>query len=209
MNKINVFINVKLERAYFFEYFYYNVKDDLEEIEKTIYANNMNYNINIYDSFGSKNRKRICVMNVPYQDMEIEEYELNSNSIQVCELRKDKYQKIAGIYDISFNIKDVEIESNYFDEYYEQFGDIYDDILIHNTFNDEKIKENIKNKYNIYKNKKHKSFLDTNYYQKTLTLSRFKAWFGLIICEFVSLAYKASKSESDEESDTNMILTQQ
>ena len=200
MNKINVFINVKLERAYFFEYFYYNLKDDLEEIEKTIYINNMNYNINIYDSFGSKNRKRICVMNVPYQDMEIEEDELNSNSIQVCELRKGKYQKIAGIYDISYNIKDEEIESNYFDDYYEQFGDIYDDILIHNTLNDKKIKENIKNKYNKYKNNKHKSFLDINYYQKTLTLSRFKAWFGLIICEFVYLAYKASKPESEEES---------
>lgn len=29
MNKINVFINVKLERAYFFEYFYYNLNDNL------------------------------------------------------------------------------------------------------------------------------------------------------------------------------------
>lgn len=35
-----------------------------------------------------------------------------------------------------------------------------------------------------------------------MTLSRFKAWFGLIICESLSLAYKASKSESDEESDS-------
>jgi len=46
------------------------------------------------------------------------------------------------------------------------------------------------------------SILDTNEYQKSLTLSRFKAWFGLIICEFLFLAYKASKSESDGESDS-------
>ena len=199
MNKINVFINVELERAYFFEYLYYNLKDDLEEIEKTIYANNMNYNIKIYDSFGSKNRKRICVMNAQYQDMEIEEDELNSNSIQVCELRKGKYQKIACICDISYDIKDKETENNYFDDYYEQFGDIYDNIRIHNILNDKKTKENIKNKYNVYKKNKHKSFLDTNDYQKSLTLSRFKAWFGLIICEFLSLA---SKSDSDGESDS-------
>ena len=182
MNKSNVFINAKLEKAYFFEYLYYNLKDELGEIEKTIYVNNMNYNIKIYDSFGSKNRKRICVMNIPYQDMEIEEDELNLNSIQVCELRKDKYKKIAGIYDISYNVKEKETENNYFDNYYEQFGDIYDNIRIHNTLNDKKVKENIKNKYNIYKNNKLKSFLDTNDYQKSLTLSRFKAWFGLIIC---------------------------
>lgn len=162
----------------------------------------MNYNIKIYDSFGSKNRKRFCVMNVPYQDMEIEEDEFNSNSIQVCELRKGKYQKIAAIYDIFYNVKDKETENNYFDEYDEQFGDIYDNIRIHNTLNDKKTKENIKKKYNIYKNNKHKSFLDINDYQKSLTLSRFKAWFGLIICESLSLAYKASKSESDEESDS-------
>ena len=197
MNKINVFINVKLERAYFFEYLYYNLKDELGEIEKTIDINNMNYNIKIYDSF---------VMNVPYQEMEIEEDELNSNSIQVCELRKGKYQKIAGIYDISYNIKEKEIENSYFDDYYEQFGDIYDNIRIHNLVNDKKIKENIKNKYNTYKNNKHKDFLDTNNYQKSLTLSRFKAWFGLIICEVISLAYKETKSESDNEYDINLNI---
>ena len=208
MNKINVFINVKLERAYFFEYLYYNLKDELGEIEKTIDINNMNYNIKIYDSFGSKNRKRICIMNVPYQEMEIEEDELNSNSIQVCELRKGKYQKIAGIYDISYNIKEKEIENSYFDDYYEQFGDIYDNIRIHNLVNDKKIKENIKIKYNTYKNNKHKDFLDTNNYQKSLTLSRFKAWFGLIICEVISLDYKATKSESEEESDNEYDINQ-
>ena len=208
MNKINVFINVISERTFFFEYFYYNLKDDLEEIEKTIYTHNDNYKLTIYDSFGSKNRKRICVMNVPYQEMEIEENELNSNSIQICELRKGKFQKIAGIYDIAYMIKEKERANDYFDDYYEQFGDIYDDILIHNTLNDEKIKENIKNKYIQYKTNKHESFLDTNDYQRSLTLSRFKTWFGLIICELVALADKSSKSKSNEEFEAEYDINQ-
>lgn len=39
-----------------------------------------------------------------------------------------------------------------------------------------------------------------------MTLSRFKAWFGLIICESLSLAYKASKSESYSEYDINLDI---
>ena len=39
-----------------------------------------------------------------------------------------------------------------------------------------------------------------------MTLSRFKAWFGLIICEVISLAYKETKSESDNEYDINLNI---
>ena len=57
-------------------------------------------------------------MNIPYQKMEIPEKDLNTNSIQVCELIKDGIHKIIGNYDIlNFEYEELEKSNNYFNEY--------------------------------------------------------------------------------------------
>ena len=96
MNKINVFINYIYPKAYFYEFLYYNISDNLEEVSKNIIIKGKEYKIDKSDNFGSKNRKRICIMNIPYQKNEVDENELNGNSIQICELIKDEIHKIIG-----------------------------------------------------------------------------------------------------------------
>lgn len=187
INKINAFINVDLKEAFFFEYLYYNITDNLGEVEKIIDVNGKCYDVNIYDSFGSQNRKRICIMNIPYQKMEIEENELKSNSIQVCELIKNGFHKIVGIYDITNEIKDKEKENICFNEYYEQFGDLYNMLKNYSLSSHESISRTLENKFNEYSKNKFESITDTTIYAKSLTLSQFKTWFGLIICEFVKI----------------------
>jgi len=100
INKINIFINTNCSKRYFYEFLYYNINNDLGKVEKNIVIEGKKYNIDISDNFGSKNRKRICIMNIPYQEIEVDEDELKTNSIQVCELRKDNIHKILGIYEV-------------------------------------------------------------------------------------------------------------
>ena len=186
LNKVNVFLNTKNAKTYLFEYFYYNLTDNLEEIEKNIIIGDNNYNINIYDSFGSKNRKRICIMNIPYQKMEIKENELNNNSIQICELIENDIHKIIGIYDIYYEFKDKVELNEYFDKYYESFGDIYNIMRMPYPSNLEDNLISLKNKINIFNMYKFdKDLTNTNNFSKLMTLSQFKSWFGLIVCSFM------------------------
>ena len=193
INKINVFLNTNSSNTYFFEYLYYNINDNLEDTIKCVNINGIDYKININYNFGSKNRKRISIMNIPYQKMEIPETDLKTNSIQVCELIKDGIHKIIGIYDIlNLEYDELEKSTDYFDEYYEYFGDIYD---IMKSYNFEVIIKKIKEKQEIYnKIKLNISILDTNNFNKSLTLSQFKTWFSLII--FKLLEMKKEKTDT-------------
>jgi hypothetical protein len=69
MNKLNVFLNTNCEKTYFYEYLYYNITQPLKDIEKKIIVNDLEYNIEAYDNFSSENRKRICLLNIPYQNI--------------------------------------------------------------------------------------------------------------------------------------------
>ena len=129
MNKINVFINHVCSKAYFYEFLYYNISDNIGEISKNINIEGKEYKIDKSDNYGSKNRKRICIMNIPYQKNEVDENELNGNSIQICELIKDEIHKIIGIFDISYKNFYIENSNNYFDNYYSEFGDVHDLII--------------------------------------------------------------------------------
>ena len=187
MNKINVFVNHVHTKAYFYEFLYYNISDNLKDVSKNINVDGKEYKINKSDSFGSKNRKRICIMNIPYQKNEVDEDELNGNSFQICELIKDEIHKIVGIFDISYNNFDIENSNDFFDNYYSEFGDVYDLITIYKGENAALLNEKIKK----FKNLKFKNdFFLASEFVDLMTLSQFKTRAGLIICQFMNNAGK-------------------
>ena len=191
MNKINVFLNTKSSKTYFFEYFFYNINDELGKIEKSIKVNDEIFNINIFDSFGSVNRKRISIMNIPYQENEVLEEEITGNSIQISELIRGNIHKIIGIYNISFFEMNNEEYCEYFDNYYENFGDIYDMIIHYNTENSEIIINTIKTRiryinFKIIKEVDKIDLTKANFFENSMTLSQFKTRVGLIICKYIN-----------------------
>ena len=187
MNKINVFLNTNSPKTYFYEFLYYNITDNLRETQAKIIINDSEYNIDIYDSFGSENRKRILIMNIPYQKMEIQENELINNSIQVCELIQNDIHKIVGIYDISSIEFDNYKSNDYFDDYYQNFGDIFDIILNYSTMNSTNSNNIIKAKLAIFNSTKFDIDFDNAFlFEDLMTLSQFKARAGLIICKYMN-----------------------
>ena len=190
MNKINVFLNTKSSKRYFYEYLIYNLEDELGKFEKKINIDNIEYNINISDSFGSLNRKRLSIMNIPYQDSEILEEEITGNSIQICELIKGKNKKIIGIFNIDF----FEIEErscSYFDDYYPSFGDIYDMIIEYNDKNIETVMNSLIAKLKSINLKAISEYANVNFskvdlFENSMTLSQFKTRVGLIIIKYIN-----------------------
>ena len=188
LNKINAFLNVNNSiPTFFYEFLYYNLEEPLENVEKRIIINNELYTINIGDNFGSKNRKRLSILNVPYQKIEKKENELNSNSIQVCELTQGDLKKIIGIYDIHFQNIESDLKNDIFDQYYQDFGDIYD--VIDNS--------SPKLFFNLYqflleKATKFKALNtnlkinDTNIFEEEMTLSQLKIRIGLLISYYIN-----------------------
>ena len=193
INKINVFVNTNCPKTYFYEYLYYNITQPLKDIEKKIIINNKEYNITAYDNFSSENRRRICLLNIPYQNIRTFENELVFNSIQINELIMEDKREIVGINDISsIEIKKLQTNS-YLNEYYPDFGDIYNLIFKFNLEN----KDNILKTMNIKVKKFNKikfqyDFKDVTYFEDILTLSQFKTWIGLIICDYMS--YKGTEN---------------
>ena len=190
MNKINVFLNTKSSKRYFYEYLIYNLEDELGKFEKKINIDNIEYNINISDSFGSLNRKRLSIMNIPYQDSEILEEEITGNSIQICELIKGKNKKIIGIFNIDF-FEIEEISCAYFDNYYPSFGDIYDMIIEYNDKNSEKIMNTLIAKLKSINLKSlsesdNVNFNKVDLFENSMTLSQFKTRVGLIIIKYIN-----------------------
>ena len=190
MNRINVFLNTKSSKRYFYEYLIYNLEDELGKFEKKINIDNIEYNINISDSFGSLNRKRLSIMNIPYQDSEILEEEITGNSIQICELIKGKNKKIIGIFNIDF-FEIEEISCAYFDNYYPSFGDIYDMIIEYNDKNSEKIMNTLIAKLKSINLKSlsesdNVNFNKVDFFENSMTLSQFKTRVGLIIIKYIN-----------------------
>ena len=190
MNKINVFLNTKCSKTFFYEYLFYNIDDEIGKIEKKISINNIEYNINIADSFGSLNRKRLSIMNIPYQENEILEEEIIGNSIQICELIKKKNHKIIGIFNISF-FEDEEKSCEYFNYYYPIVGDIYDMIVNYNYKNSQNVIEALITKlkginFKVLSESDDVNFNDVDFFENSMTLSQFKARVGLIIIKYIN-----------------------
>ena len=192
MNKINGFINVKSPKTYFYEFLYYNLDYKLENVKKNVIVEGKEYTLEIYDSFGSENRKRICALNIPHQKSEISEDELNTNSIQVCELIKDDIHKIIGIYNISNEFYDEEILNDKFDVYYPIFGNIFDLFVKYNEIERSNMIITLLNKVNYFNTLEFDIHLEKACeFSDIMTLSQFKVRFGLIICKYISICGKA------------------
>ena len=88
-----------------------------------------------------------------------------------------------------FNIREVKpkgdlIDNSYYDQYYEEFGDVFDFILDKNT-DIESIKHFCKKKYNNSKIDKSEDTIIT-IFGKKLTLSQYKTRIGLLLCHYVN-----------------------
>ena len=65
LNKINIFINNCLSKSFFFEYFYLDVYNKLENpVNLSPFKNKIKKNFEA-DIYNSINRKRVNIMNVP------------------------------------------------------------------------------------------------------------------------------------------------
>lgn len=189
INKINAFININEINTYFYEYFVYKIDSYLNDFEKKILVDKKEYCIKNFDYFGSTNRKRICVMNVPYQDMEIEEKEFigKTNSIQECKLIKGSHSKVIGIYDISETTFNNNTSNSVFDEYYSFFGDIIGKIKSFDLYgNKDELQTFFLDKIEKMK-KVNIEFDSEKIFEENMNLSQYKTRIGLLICKYISL----------------------
>ena len=70
LNKINLFVNVVLSKSYFFEYFYLDISNKLDNLNGLLTSKNEIKENFAIDNFDSENRKRINLMNVAAEKFE-------------------------------------------------------------------------------------------------------------------------------------------
>ena len=197
LNKIILYANIDLTKTFFYEYLYIDIYNELNNINDKIYFDNKPIEINdsINDNFNSKNRKRICIMNIPKQNFIIEKKIENqkkseedisqiTNSIQICKIiNQDKYE-IFGIFDIREMIL-INLENNdIFDNYYDIFGNIYHEIFIKKD--NKAFFEECAKKYNDCDLDKEKCHLIHNF-EENITLSQYKTRLGYLISYYLYL----------------------
>ena len=218
LNKINAFINVKYKNPYFYEYLYYSLNEiffktnkmieiceanktkdkKAKKIDKNKKGNDDIKVINIYDNFESSNRIRFNILNIPIQKEQIS----ISNSIMVCEVFTEQKSTTVGIFDIN------EIENNFpqinsndiFDNYYEDFGFIYNFLLNYNSTKDEEKTKKKEEFIKICKNNFIKNFESKNnsgnsidfnrilYYENKITKSQMKTRIGFLVSYYLKIA---------------------
>ena len=204
LNEINAFINYYSENAYFLEFYFMSVDIPISEIdtELSFQINDKTYNLIKFDTFSSENRKRFNVLNVPFQKIQnfSEEILLSKkiNSIQICKIFKNKKGLLFGIFDIkeiSF-IEKAKNNNDYYNKYYEDFGDIIS--IIEDNKLDLKIKKNIcVKKYNKSQIEKSEEVLKCNLNYE-INLSQYKTRIGLILCYYLS--------QCDKDSDIKKVI---
>ena len=153
------------------------------DINLFIKINEEKYELKDNDTFQSKNRKRINVLNVTYQEIEnFDRNRLNNeNSIQICKIFYKKESIIFGIFDINIDInKRIDNDNINYDNFYEYFGDI-PDLIIKQDYKKEELKalctDRIK-RANIKINEENINCASIT----LLTKSQFKTRFGILIC---------------------------
>jgi hypothetical protein len=197
LNKIILYANIDFTKTFFYEYLYIDIYNELNNINDKIYFDNKPIEINdsINDNFNSKNRKRICIMNIPKQNFIIEKKIENqkkseedisqiTNSIQICKIiNQDKYE-IFGIFDICQMLL-INLENNdIFDDYYDIFGNIYHEIV--NQNDDKNFFDQCAKKYYDCDLDKKKCHLIYNF-EENITLSQYKTRLGYLISYYLKL----------------------
>ena len=192
LNKINVFVNYIESNAYFYEFLYYNLSNNPFILcQKKIRINNKEIPLLIYDCFDTGIRIRFNVLNIPFQYYSNKNIFINDNSLQVCEIFNDNNQsEIFGI----FNIKEIEIreleQNSIFDEYYDEFANIYNCFYLNQINYDKKELINFitvcKEKYNKLTINK-ELITSLSQFEDKFTYSEFKTRIGIIICYYINL----------------------
>ena len=180
LNTINLFANYCSPKSYFYEYFYLDIYNKLNNNIQFLTFNDgngkkMTFNEYDYDNFNSENRKRLNLMNIPLQlnNKNVEDISEKFNSIQMCYLINENKFEIFGIFNIE-EIKLPEIKSNdIFNDYYDEFGNIYDEMINIKKKIDEKTIQKYINKYINCKLSKKDSHLVKNF-EDNITLSQYK-----------------------------------
>ena len=200
LNKINAFINYDSNKTYCLEYFFMSIDIPLKEIntEINIEINNIQYDLKYFDTFQSVNRKRINLLNVPFQEIEnFNEKKLeNINSIQICKIFYQNKSIVYGIFDINeMDSKEEKFDNSYLDNYYSEFGDVISLFEEQNLNKDELIKICLK-KFNESKIDKTKDLIISTF-NNELTLSQYKTRIGLLLCYYIYLKkYKIREIKS-------------
>ena len=202
INKYNVFINYKSDFSYYYEYLYYSFDNTDFLRTKTIKINDNIKNITICDNFGSQNRIKFNILNIPFQN-ECQKNNLgqDTNSLLICETfyQNPKEPKIFGIFNIAEIMsysKIMKVDHSIFDKYYDKFGFIYDDLKI-NHINKEKIDnfiEKCRNQYLLFKEDLNKlTFQSFSFYEEKISLSQLKARIGIISSYYLCIqnSYKS------------------
>ena len=193
INQINTFINYQSNYAYYYEYLYYSYITPNFLDYKEININNKNIKISIYDDFGSKNRRKFNILNIPFQNECNNKELINIKSKLVCEMFFENSQKSA-LYGI-FNLMDllyifidtIKLSNDIFDKYYDIFGNIYD--YLKQERDDNKLVDFVNN-YNIIYKKYSKeleslNFKKTYIYGEKISLSQLKARIGIILSSYM------------------------
>ena len=199
MNKLNAFINHEFNCAYLYEYLYYSFSEIFLRTTKKIYLktdNKSNKNekiISVYDNYESSKRLRFNILNIPFQN-EVDKKIINStNSLLVCEVFKKGFfeSKIVGIFNINEIYNNIQklTSNDIFDNYYEDFGFIYDYFSESKNLNIDNIVDMCKNNYNKNKN----TLADIDYgkissFEEEISKRQFKTRIGLIVSSFLNSA---------------------
>ena len=199
LNKINLFLNTNDSKTYFYEYYYLDIYNILNIKEtKLLFKDKKIIEIDVFDEFNSKNRKRINLMNVPQSKLITDKIEQNSNidkiisqipsnSIQICYLINNNTSDVFGIFNLN-NYKIIKLKDNdYFNEYYDEFGNILDELRNNDFIIDNKeIVQKYIDKYKNSELKKTNNHLIGNF-KEYITLSQYKTRLGFIICYYLHL----------------------
>ena len=192
INKINAFINTCQKVPYFYEYIYYYFDDQIYQANKIIKFGKISKYISVYDIFDSKNRIRFNILNIPFQNECEENILKNSNSLMISEIFSEKniIPKRVGIFSIEeINKNILKLKSNNaFDNYYDDFGFIYD-YLCNGIFDDKE--DFIAKCTKLYslkiKPNENLQFKKISCFEDEITLSQFKTRFGIIVAYYLNI----------------------
>ena len=195
LNKINAFINTRQKVPYLYEYIYYYFDEQIYQAKKIIKFGKISKFISIYDIFDSKNRIRFNILNIPFQNECEEKIIKNSNSLMVCEIFNEKNikPKVVGIFSIEEIRKNILIlESNkVFDNYYDDFGFIYDCLCNFNYDNKEDFIKKCIEQYSLkIKPNESLKFENISCFEKEISLSQFKTRIGIIVSCYLNFPNK-------------------
>ena len=193
LNKIYMLINYKSENSFSYEYLYtFFDETNIYDKIKTIKINDKEIKINIFDNFGSKNRIRFNIVNIPFQrefviNLPLQDINFKNNSYLICEtFKKDNNSNIYGIFNLNDIYRNLPLPINpntIFNQYYNSYGNIYDDLK--KQFTDDEVLEFIE-KYKYMNNGDIYLSDEILIFDEDITTSQLKTKIGILISYYLS-----------------------